>query len=313
LCETFYIWTVLFLKLSVGLFYLRLAVEKWQKGVVWFLMAISTAFSVALFFLVVFQCGVPNDMVSFVIKKATKQGCITGYQIQAVTFTHAAITAFTDWIFVALPFFILRKTKMQGREKVVVGILMAFASIGGVAALVRFKYVPGISQPQETFFSSVTDIAIWSCVEPGIGIAAGSFICLRPLFKAPVAAASRAFGYVSSSMKRSDYGQELTSTSSTNLRDGPKDWQKQYQSDMESAYELHQKSQQPANWPFTSDQIQIASNHSEKELHRVLDTRHQPRRSDAGLPVGMFNSNRSTPKSTPIHTRDAWIDDNDSR
>lgn len=313
LCETFYIWTVLFLKLSVGLFYLRLAAEKWQRGVVWFLMGISTAFSLALFFLVVFQCGVPSDMVEFVIKKATKQGCITGYQIQAVTFTHAAITAFTDWVFVALPFFILRKTKMQGREKAVVGILMAFASIGGVAALVRFKYVPGISQPQETFFSSVTDIAIWSCVEPGIGIAAGSFICLRPLFKRPVAAASRAFGYVSSGRKRSDYGHELTSTSETNLRSGPDDWQKQFQSDPESAYEMHQQTQQPSNGPFTPDQAPQRAYPSEKELHRVLDTRHQPRKGDAGLPVSMFGSNRSTPKSTPIYTRDAWIDDNDSR
>ena len=297
---------MLILKLSVGLFYLRLSVEKWQKGVVWFLMVLSTAYSIALFFVIIFQCGVPDDMVIFVIKKASKDGCLPGHVVAAVTYTHAAITAFTDWVFVVLPFFILKKSNMQGKEKIVVGVLMAFASIGGVAALVRFKWIPGIAEPQETFFTSVTDIAIWSCVEPGIGIAAGSFICLRPLFKRPVEAASRAFGYVSSSLnKRSGYAHELTSTSTSNLNN-PIDWQKQYREDMESAYEMRD---QPSNWPFASGDTSKVANHSEKEFHRVLDTRHQPRRSETGLPLGAFASNRPTPTST----REAWIDDNDSR
>jgi hypothetical protein len=309
LCESFYIWTVLFLKLSVGLFYLRLSVERWQKGIVWSLMVLSTTFSIALFFMIVFQCGVPDNMVIFVVKKATKQ-CLSSKVVESVTYTHAAITAFTDWVFVILPFFILRKSNMQGREKIVVGVLMAFASIGGVAALVRFKYVPGIAQPQETFFTSVTDIAIWSCVEPGIGIAAGSFICLRPLFKKPIEAASRAFGYMSSysqGKKRSGYANELYSTSTSNLRD-PIDWQKQYSRDMENSYEM--QNQQANNWPISGQFVPKAVvMQSEKQFHTVLDTRHVPRRSDTGLPLAVYNSNRPTPTTT----RDAWIDDSDSR
>jgi hypothetical protein len=161
--ETFYIWTLLVLKISVGLFYLRLSVERWHKGVVWFLMFISTSFSIGLFFFEVFQCGYISSMLDFVIKRATDK-CVSGYTIQSMTYTHAAITAFTDWVFVILPFFILKNSKMQTKEKIIVGTLMAFASIGGIASLIRFKYIPGLAVPQETFFSTVTDIAIWSCV-----------------------------------------------------------------------------------------------------------------------------------------------------
>lgn len=283
--EFFYIWTVLILKLSVGLFYLRLSVEKLQKAVVWFLMGLSTVLSIVLFFIQVFQCGVPDNMIEFVIKKTTERGCISSQVVRSLTYTHAAITAFTDWAFVILPFFILRKSNMQSKEKIIVGILMAFASVGGIAALVRVKFIPGISQPQETLFTTATDIMIWSCIEPGIGIAAGSFICLRPLFKKPIEAASRAFGY-SNSKKRSGYAHELHSTSTSNLRD-PIDWQGKNARDIENAYEMHS---QPANWPFTADPVPKAMNHSEKELHNMLDTRHHPRQNDTGLPLAVYNS-----------------------
>lgn len=295
------------LKLSVGLFYLRLSVERWHKAVVWFLMSISTSFSIGLFFFEIFQCGYFKNMLDFVLKKATEE-CVSGYIIESMTYTHAAITTFTDWVFVILPFFILKNSKMQTKEKVVVGSLMAFASIGGIAALIRFKYVPGLAVPQGKFFSTVTDIAIWSCVEPGIGIAAGSFICLRPLFKEPMAAASRAFNYVSSnSQKRSGYAHELSSTSTSNLRE-PHDWQKRDARDVEPGYDVEG---QQANWPFPAASLpKTGVNNSEKEFHNVLDTRHYPRKSSMGLPLGVYASSN---KPTPVKDREAWIDDADSR
>lgn len=296
---------MLVLKISVGLFFLRISVERWQKGVVWFLMAISTSFGIGLFFFEIFQCGVFSSMLEFVLKKATT-GCVSGYQIDAMTYTHAAITAFTDWVFVILPFFILKNSQMQTKEKVVVGVLMGFASIGGVAALIRFKYVPGIGVPQGTFFSSVEHIAVWSCIEPGVGIAAGSLICLRPLFKKPMAAASRAFGYISSDSqkKRSGYAHELSSTSTSNLRE-PIEYQKRDPRDMEDAYEMPS---QPPNWPFPSTKT---PGHHERELNNdVLDTRHNPRKSSLGLPLGVYAPNGN--KLTPTTSREAWIDDSDS-
>ncbi|KIW06271.1 uncharacterized protein PV09_02743 [Verruconis gallopava] len=303
--ETFYIWCVLVLKLSVGLFYLRLSVERWQKLVVYFLMAISTSFSIGLFFFEVFQCGYFTSMLEFVLKKAADE-CVSGYTIEAMTYTHAAITAFTDWVFVILPFFILKSSKMQTKEKIVVGSLMAFASVSGIAAVIRFKYVPGIAVTQETFFSSVTDIAIWSCIEPGIGITAGSFICLRPLFRKPLQAASRAIGYMSSgSQKRNGYVHELTSTSTSHLRE-PVAYQKRDSRDLETAFDADNT---PPNWPFPATTASNDMNHSERQLRQVLDTRQVRRKSSLGFPIGGYSSN----KTTPDRIREAWIDDSDSR
>jgi hypothetical protein len=91
---------------------------------------------------------------------------------------------------------------MTGKEKIVVGSLMGFASVSGVASLVRFKFVASIVEPTEDVFGesrcllervgafiltsgivATENLAIWSCIEAGIGIIAASIVCLRPLLR----------------------------------------------------------------------------------------------------------------------------------
>jgi hypothetical protein len=57
------------------------------------------------------------------------------------------------------------------------------SSSGGVASMVRMKYIPGLAITSFAFFSEATDTAVWSIIEPGLGIIAGSLATLRPLFR----------------------------------------------------------------------------------------------------------------------------------
>lgn len=49
--------------------------------------------------------------------------------------------------------------------------------------MVRLDYVPRLAAATETFFMDANLIAIWSAVEPGLGIIASSLATLRPLFR----------------------------------------------------------------------------------------------------------------------------------
>jgi hypothetical protein len=52
---------------------------------------------------------------------------------------------------------------------------------GSTATIVRIPYIKQLAQ--DDFLYSTTDVAIWSTVEPGIGITAAAMATLRPLFR----------------------------------------------------------------------------------------------------------------------------------
>jgi hypothetical protein len=49
--------------------------------------------------------------------------------------------------------------------------------------MVRLNYIPRLATATETWFMDANLIAIWSAVEPGLGIIASSLATLRPLFR----------------------------------------------------------------------------------------------------------------------------------
>ncbi|KAK5673838.1 putative cation-transporting ATPase 1 [Elasticomyces elasticus] len=55
------------------------------------------------------------------------------------------------------------------------------ACVASSAVIVRIPYLPAYGDPD--FLYATTDISIWSNVEAGLGIAAGSLVTVRPLFR----------------------------------------------------------------------------------------------------------------------------------
>jgi hypothetical protein len=71
---------------------------------------------------------------------------------------------------------------MKFKTKLLVAGILAFAAIGSTATIVRMFYIKTLMNGPD-FLWATTDVALWSTVEPGIGITAGSIACLRPLFR----------------------------------------------------------------------------------------------------------------------------------
>jgi len=50
---------MIFVKLSLGMFFLRIVLQRWQQWLVKGVMAMSVVFGIAYTFFVIFQCGAP--------------------------------------------------------------------------------------------------------------------------------------------------------------------------------------------------------------------------------------------------------------
>jgi hypothetical protein len=71
---------------------------------------------------------------------------------------------------------------MKFRTKIMVAGILAFAAVGSTGTIVRMFYIHTLMDGPDFLYSTV-DVALWSTIEPGIGITAGSLACLRPLFR----------------------------------------------------------------------------------------------------------------------------------
>ncbi|KAJ9638321.1 hypothetical protein H2199_007008 [Coniosporium tulheliwenetii] len=176
--EAFYIVTIAVIKISLGIFFMRIVVKRWQKILIWTVLVISTVWGIVSFGFTIFHCGNPR----YYLEKIVTQQCASPEAQHAMAYTYAAVTCATDWALAVLPIFLVCDAKLDLRSKISVWFVLSLGFIGSICSVVRFMYLDGLLDIEEFFWSS-TNIAIWSCIEPGVCIIAGSLATLRPLFK----------------------------------------------------------------------------------------------------------------------------------
>lgn len=155
----------------------------------------TVLFGLIYFFLVMLQClpskSEPNyhmmvaditQVSEFWNNHPASSKCIPEGPTLGITYALAAVNAAADWSFGILPFFIVWDLQMELKTKVLVAGILAFAAIGSTGTIVRMFYIHTLKDGPD-FLYATTNVAIWSTVEPGIGITAGSIACLRPLFR----------------------------------------------------------------------------------------------------------------------------------
>ncbi|KAI7785787.1 integral membrane protein [Diaporthe eres] len=144
------------------------------------LMLGTVLFGSTYFFMVMFQCRPVS--VFWNENPRTPGKCWNDRVVLIMTYTAAAINCLADWAFGILPIFIVWSLNLPLKSKILAMLILGFAAIGSTATIVRVFYLHHITDSND-FLWSTTDIAIWSTVEPGIGIAAASIATLRPLWQ----------------------------------------------------------------------------------------------------------------------------------
>jgi hypothetical protein len=124
LSESGYVLTMITLKLSLGVFFFRIMILRWQRIAVYIILILSTVVGFAYFLFAISWCGFPVSAKVYWSRLLSDQ-CIGPKPLLGMSYTHAVISAGTDLSLAALPIPMLIKSRIRRDEKwVVVGIFV---------------------------------------------------------------------------------------------------------------------------------------------------------------------------------------------
>ncbi|PHH69906.1 hypothetical protein CDD80_6376 [Ophiocordyceps camponoti-rufipedis] len=175
-----YILNMMFVKLSIGFFLLRLsnlwAIYKW---ILWISLGIVVGWSVGLFFWDIFQCIPVQKQWDFRIETGH---CASPEAIVDSVIALTVLTVSSDWLYALLPIPMVWNVKMTRQAKVTVVIILGLGIFASIATLVRLRYLDGLKQINDLSYTG-SDTLIWSIIEPGVAIFAASMATIRPLLR----------------------------------------------------------------------------------------------------------------------------------
>ncbi|OLN95659.1 hypothetical protein CCHL11_04978 [Colletotrichum chlorophyti] len=165
--EILYIVTTVLLKVCVGVLLLRVAIVGAHIWILRLLVSAALLFGGATTLLVIFQCRPAH--VFWVQGPRTPGHCLESSILLGVFYAAAILNCLTDWAFVVLSFFVTWSLGLQMKTNIQILVLLGFASIACIAAIIQSITVPSLVS-KANFLRDTTHLAIWSTVEPGVGI-----------------------------------------------------------------------------------------------------------------------------------------------
>ncbi|KAK7954775.1 hypothetical protein PG996_015581, partial [Apiospora saccharicola] len=178
LCYIWYGGTMMFSKISIAVFILRVTTNRYHAWAVWAVTVLTAGTCGAFILVTMFQCA-PISAFWEEIPGLGRSACIHGRVIRDLAYIFSAGTLLIDLSLVVLPLMIVWKLKMSLRTKLGLSVLIFSGVVASVGVAVRFAYLDDFTQPD--FLFDTSDIAIWSAVECGLAVTAGSLATLKPL------------------------------------------------------------------------------------------------------------------------------------
>jgi hypothetical protein len=120
-----YSQSIIFLKLSLGFFFLRLFVARLQRRIIFAVMILSTLTNLFLSFWDIAVCGNPSAY----FWEVTTGKCADMKAQMGVAYTQAAVNALTDVTLSILPFFLLTGSQMKGSMRIYVTFILVLATV----------------------------------------------------------------------------------------------------------------------------------------------------------------------------------------
>ncbi|KAK0367570.1 integral membrane protein [Colletotrichum limetticola] len=180
ICEVLYSPITLAIRTSICLVLLRLTFMRVHRLVIYANLVVVWIISAAFFCIVTFQCMPPSYFWRQLY--GGPGSCSSFSLIPVTTVTHSVILAMSDWCMGLLPIVLLWNVNLNWRTKALVAALLGMGIVAGVALIIRIPYVRRFDVSADFLYESI-DVAIWSVLEPALGIMAASVTSLRPLFK----------------------------------------------------------------------------------------------------------------------------------
>ncbi|EUC41376.1 hypothetical protein COCMIDRAFT_106331 [Bipolaris oryzae ATCC 44560] len=176
-CYLFYSTSMICSKMSIGFLLLRISIRKLHTWIIYIAMLVSVIAGGTFFFVCLFQCY----PISYMWDRTSQQGkCIDNTVITALGYVYSIFSIVSDFTFAIIPGFLVWHLQLKRRAKIALIPLITMGCIASAAVIARLPFIHFFNSPD--FLWSTLDIAIWSSVEQGLAITAGSLATLRPLF-----------------------------------------------------------------------------------------------------------------------------------
>ncbi|THZ41560.1 hypothetical protein D6C87_05640 [Aureobasidium pullulans] len=172
-----YLITILLLKVSLALFFLRFIIERWARLTIWGITIFHLVWTFAVLLVSVFYCGNPTDILT----KTMKGGkCISERTTLIIGVTWGISNVVTDWFFALLPITFLLRSRLPRTTKISAVIVMMIAVVGSCTAIPRISTYKDL-HGSNNYWTTSARFLTWSIVEPGVGLLAANTATLRPV------------------------------------------------------------------------------------------------------------------------------------
>lgn len=182
--QTSYVFTCVVAKISIALALLRLTVARAHTILLWGVIAVSTVIGLVFWFMLTLQCQ-PVEYFWHRAKAYLGENvtgtCLDVDYLIAIAYLYSVVATICDFILGLLPIALVWNLQMNMRTKAALAGILSLGCIASAAVIVRIPYLHHYKDTE--FLYATTDISIWSNVEAGLGITAGSLVTLRPLFR----------------------------------------------------------------------------------------------------------------------------------
>ncbi|KAL8393516.1 hypothetical protein RB595_003314 [Gaeumannomyces hyphopodioides] len=108
--------------------------------------------------------------------------CIPPIILTVLSVAASVVNVMTDFTVALIPFFLLRNVQMRPRIKFYIRAILAMGLLAGVASIVRVPFTNAYTNPTDLLYNT-GNIVLWTIIECGLGIIAGSLPTLRAFFK----------------------------------------------------------------------------------------------------------------------------------
>ncbi|KAM5376453.1 hypothetical protein ACJZ2D_005507 [Fusarium nematophilum] len=197
------------IKTSICVALLRIADSR--RRFAWTIWAVIMMTSIAAVVFIIATANVCHPITT--LWGETTTGTCNTKLNSSIGFFFSAVSIVTDWTMAILPGVLLWNVQMKTKVKLPVIVMLSLGVFASSATIVRLRFLTLYNNPQE-FMYSTGAIGLWSILEEGIGITAGSMPALRPLLNLPIFgrstyASNTGSGNASSHMKplKVGYGQ----------------------------------------------------------------------------------------------------------
>ncbi|CAI7624995.1 unnamed protein product [Penicillium glandicola] len=184
--QTSYVWTCALAKISIALALLRLTVSRAHKIALFIVIGVTCIVGIIFWFMLTLQCQ-PVDFFWQRVRTYTNPDadvsgtCMDLDYIIDIAYAYSITATLCDLTLGLLPIALVWNLQMNLRTKAALAGILGMGCIASAAVIIRIPFLHDYKNVD--FLYATANISIWSNVEASLGIAAGSLVTVRPLFR----------------------------------------------------------------------------------------------------------------------------------